>query len=649
MSELERSEFELEEDELDRKGTADALIVFGFGIKDPIWMQKEKEAVSAGAEILPTDESEGWMLSLGAKMRVQAAAELYLKGATRDVIFTGGATRTKDGIDKTEAEVMQEYFLHILKKRKFEELKGEQVELSESDKRDIEQAAEQYTEEAKSHLIKEDQATNTIENFSRTLAMFDRNPDKYKKIALLSNRFHIDRIGQLSEQFMMKADQEYGAEDVMAEARAGKRHEAMTTGILNRYLDSEEYYDFTLRENQWRGGLRKVPEYFLPQTIYVDLERFRQILQNMASQEEVYDSKLAEMGINTETLDSLTSEELGEVRQKVANIDRFLPTSDWAAKEPEAVFATPPARFEKRSEYTDPLERARHLETLVFSDVDGTLHLPGGNHRLVGEYARLLERCSGEIILTSSRSRGDLERLRQEYKMSELAPIIFENGGGIVFDSRVISQEDLEQIAQEQGLEQAKFVRDGNSLIVELSPHKEALRENFDQIAKEMGLDFHYVTDLPADKIAALYNITVQHAQQIKDGAPSERKYFMENIVFDEPPTEEQQVDLIAKAREQGLHLTRARITWHLMSAEVHKGKAVRFVQAVYKKVSENYQNSIAIGDAPNDYEMFKECDQAYYVGDDELEVESSQPTGKKGPDGAIEVIRGRFLNMEAE
>lgn len=334
---------EIEEGE-QRKGQADALIVFGFGIKDPNQMQKQKEAEEAGLnpeEV--TDQSTGWMLSLGGKMRVQAAAELYLRGAAREIIFTGGATRTKDGITETEAQVMEEYFLHILKKRKFEELKdnmgkleGGILELSDTEKRDMGNAADVYAEDARAHIIKEDKATNTIENFSRTLAMFDNNPGKYQSVALLSNRFHIARIGQLAEQFALQ-NNKFGAEDVMLATRVDKRHGQMIYDILNRYTDpntNEEYRNYLAAENRWSLGLSKVPEYFLPQTIFVEGKRFREILKNMAEAEKVYEDKLLEIGIDPARLDEEGSYSDANLKEKIGKIERVLPPENWASPNP---------------------------------------------------------------------------------------------------------------------------------------------------------------------------------------------------------------------------------------------------------------------------------------------------------------------------
>lgn len=306
----------------DQRNGADALIVFGFGIKDPLWMQKEKEGTDLG-------ESEGWMLSLGAKMRVQAATELYLRGATREVIFTGGATRQKDQINQTEAELMQNYFLHILRKRKFEELKGERTELNEIERRDIENACSTYIEGAKDNLIKEDGATNTIENFSRTLAMFDKNPDRYKKVALLSNRFHMARIKQLAEQFDLEASA-FNAEDTILATRLNKRHGQMVYDTLNAYTDpntNEEYRNFLIAENRWSRGLRELPEYFLPQTVFVQGPRLKNILAKMAAAEARYEKKLQEIGIDPERLDDYDEDEL---REKISQIQRELPPESWA-------------------------------------------------------------------------------------------------------------------------------------------------------------------------------------------------------------------------------------------------------------------------------------------------------------------------------
>jgi uncharacterized SAM-binding protein YcdF (DUF218 family) len=351
MSEEEpKIDVEQEEDER-REGQADALIVFGFGIKDPLYLQRMKEQPKLPGEVQENAEldasqaelSKGWMLSLGAKLRVQAAAELYLHGQTKEIVFSGGATRLeKEGIQETEAELMESYFLHILRKRKIEELKNGQ-ELNPTNKRDIENAADSYIDEARSNIIKEDKATNTIENFSRTLSMIEKNPDKYKKIALLSNRFHITRIGMLAEQFQLDASK-FSAEDVLLATRADKRHGDMVYRILDNYTNpnqSEEYRNFLMAENRWSRGLKEVPKNSLPQMIYVSGERLRDILKALAAAEEVYENYLKEIGIRIEDLDypeGVTEEEKEaldkKLSEKIGKIKRELPPAEWNSATP---------------------------------------------------------------------------------------------------------------------------------------------------------------------------------------------------------------------------------------------------------------------------------------------------------------------------
>lgn len=649
---------EIEEGE-QRKGQADALIVFGFGIKDPNRMQKQKEAEEAGLDPEEvTDQLTGWMLSLGGKMRVQAAAELYLRGAAREIIFTGGATRTKDGITETEAQVMEEYFLHILKKRKFEELKdsigkleGAILELSDTQKRDMRNAADVYADNARAHIIKEDKATNTIQNFSRTLSMFDKNPDKYKSTILLTSHFHAARVGQLAEQFLLKGEK-MGAEDVMLATRSDKRHGQMLYNIIQRLTDpntNEEYRKWLMGENRWSGGLKKVPEYFLPDTIHVDGERFQEILKSIASAEKVYEEKLLEVGIDPARLDEEGAYTDEELKEKIGLIERKLPPEEWASPLADRISPTPPFNNERRSEFTDSLQRAQHAKEIIFSDVDGTLMEYGTNGDSIGKYLQLVERCSGMVVMTSSKSRGDLERLRSQYQISELNPVIFENGAGVAINKKLINIAFLRQVAFNHGFHNLNFTEEENDILVEFSPPKEELRGKFDQVVGELGLNPRYVADMSVEEIAKTYATSLEEAQKVKDNHPEARKYFMHNFIFDSEPDAQMIGQLQEKAKEAGLHLTRARLTWHLMSDNVNKGRAVAFVQAILKNISNDYVESVGLGDAPNDYEMFEACDRSFLVSDEVNAPVNTLKTAQKGPDGVIEVIKDIFLKKENE
>jgi len=308
----------------EQKPPVDALIVFGFGIANPT----------------ETDDSQkkGWMLGVGAKLRVQAAAELYLRGQVREVIFTGGATRQKDEIQETEAGLMEQYFRHILGKRKKEQLLAEARAAGEdpqAKREEIESAVEGYLAGLGGHLVQEGAATNTIENFSRTIDRFDQNPDQYQNIALLSNRFHITRIGELAGMFGVKG-KKFNAEEMVAYAASDRgRHEKEYRDLLDRATDpnfNEEYRNFLVNENRWRGGLKEVPEYFLPQTVFLGGRRLRDVLRTLSEQEKIFEEALTRAGIPVGEIDSMDEQEL---RDRISKIDRVLPPEKWASTTPE--------------------------------------------------------------------------------------------------------------------------------------------------------------------------------------------------------------------------------------------------------------------------------------------------------------------------
>lgn len=323
--------------EEEKQTPIDALIVFGGGVLP----DSSLEAMNMGKKLIGHPE-KGWRMPLGAKMRALAAAELYLGGQVKDVILTGGATGK--GLEFSEAQLMQKYFLRKLEQRWRSELKKQYQEsgnLNDETLSQIEAIVKTRQKEAEQHVLLEDKATNTIENFAYTVNFIDKNPDKYQNIALLSNNFHIDRIVKLAGKMKVEG-KGIGSEDIVS--NLSQRHEK----VAQRYFDpevNEVYRNEVLvelggdekiiterrlgdlakerpkSERRWSRGLDEIPEYWLPNIKFIENpERLKSIL----SVEEKVAEILAQQGIaDIETANPQ------DIQTALGSIERLLPPKEW--------------------------------------------------------------------------------------------------------------------------------------------------------------------------------------------------------------------------------------------------------------------------------------------------------------------------------
>lgn len=345
--EQEGSDLDQSKEKVDKEKPIDALVVFGGGVLS----DKSLEAMDVGKKLIGNTE-HGWRLPLGAKMRVLAATELYLGGQAEDVFFTGGAVGSKEGLEKSEAQLMQDYFLGKLKQRWHSDLLKEYEEAEENVRNEegeirpdiaerINEIVEMRLQEASQHVLLEDRATNTIENFAHTINYLDQDKDKYQNIALLSNNFHIGRIEKLAGKMGVEG-QSIGSEDVV------KKMDPRYEKVAKRYFDPEvnEAYraevlgelegekkmqmesrlggiakDYPKSERRWSRGLDEIPEHWLPNVSFIENpERLKGILKA----EENIESILRQNGV-----DDIETADPDELRKVLASIERKMPPKEW--------------------------------------------------------------------------------------------------------------------------------------------------------------------------------------------------------------------------------------------------------------------------------------------------------------------------------
>lgn len=348
--EQEGSLLDKSKERVDKEKPIDALIVFGGGVLS----DKSLDAMDVGHKLIG-DPEQGWRLPLGAKMRVLAASELYLGNQTEDVIFTGGAVGSKEGLEKSEAQLMREYFLKKLEQQWRSDLLKE-YEVAEGNIRDgegeirpdieqrINEIIETRSQDVSQHVLLEDKATNTIENFAHTINFIDQNSEKYQNIALLSNNFHIGRIEKLAGKMGVEGHG-IGSEDVIEKMdpryeKVAKRYfdpevnESYRTEVLGE-LEGEKKTqiesrlggvakDYPKSERRWSRGLDEIPEYWLPNVSFIQSpDRLKRVLQA----EEKIESVLKQNGI-----DDIETTDPDKLRQVLASIERVMPPKEWEEK-----------------------------------------------------------------------------------------------------------------------------------------------------------------------------------------------------------------------------------------------------------------------------------------------------------------------------
>ncbi len=340
--------------ELEETQAIDALVVFGFGIKS----DRNLDEMGKSRQIAIEGKHQPWRLPLGAKLRTVAAAEVYLTGQVKDVIFTGGSVKQKEGVSESEAELMEEYFIHILTKRKKSELRNNEF-LTQEQK---EAGLDEFINNARSHIKREDKATNTIENFSNTINLIHNT--NYSNVALLSSNFHLKRIMLLAQKHGV-GGYGIGADDVVAKKRVYQRivdhhfdlegNKKFRDEVLSDFRDQDEIDDieekygpsygyfmtqeerkiekrlgtsaeeYARGERRWIRGLEEMPEYWMQGLQYIqDPQLLRGILQAEVQVQSVLREKFGITDIDEASIE--------EIKKALSETERRMPPEEWGNK-----------------------------------------------------------------------------------------------------------------------------------------------------------------------------------------------------------------------------------------------------------------------------------------------------------------------------
>lgn len=239
----------------------------------------------------------------------------------------------------------------------------------------------------------------------------------------------------------------------------------------------------------------------------------------------------------------------------------------------------------------DDSSKRRRSQTLIFTDLDGTLlDEKTYDFKPALPALRLIHSLEIPLILASSKTRAEIESLRKRLSLD--TPFITENGGGVFFPAAFT-------LPQDYSYEEL----DGYNALLVGRPIKEVLEKSR---KLKQHFDFKGFSEMHVKEIAAITGLNTEEA------VLASRREFDEPIVL-EDPLDDGEI-FCREASDLGLDCVHGGRFIHL-SLGSDKGKAVQLVLRIYEQLGGPIF-SIALGDSPNDISMLKVVDKAVLMQD---------------------------------
>jgi len=206
---------------------------------------------------------------------------------------------------------------------------------------------------------------------------------------------------------------------------------------------------------------------------------------------------------------------------------------------------------------------------LIFSDLDGTLLDSNYDFSAALPALQLAERHEFPIILSSSKTRAEMETIRSA--IGNVHPFIPENGGAAVFPAA------------------------GQYETIQFGRSYANLTATLHQLAKRSQIGVRGFADMTAIEVATLTGLTVEQAALAK-----QREYDEPFLML----AEKGEAKLLQTIEEAGLRWTRGGQFFHITGTN-DKGVAARAIRDRYA-LEHPRLTTIALGDAPNDIELLR-------------------------------------------
>lgn len=281
------------------RSTKPPLLIFGQG---PVIDSATREKAS-GTNTKPGEED----VNFWSKNLAEAAAILYKKGATRQIIVMGGKT----GGDQYSSEA-QLIAKHLL-----------QLGIPQAD------------------IKLENQSTNTLENIVFMLNRYFDSPESFskeQKANILAVHYHVLRVKILMELFGIPVQDAFSSDEVLRFAARDQEfwNNAQLQEIERRLnINNADYYQNKmgteakpiLRRHQeddaFIRALLEVPEYWIPYLGKIqNPSRLHTILQNVHT---LFPDYLTSLGIDITNIQDESGTIKEEVQSKLSQVKRIVP------------------------------------------------------------------------------------------------------------------------------------------------------------------------------------------------------------------------------------------------------------------------------------------------------------------------------------
>ncbi len=226
---------------------------------------------------------------------------------------------------------------------------------------------------------------------------------------------------------------------------------------------------------------------------------------------------------------------------------------------------------------------------IVFTDLDGTLL--SEDTYAPGPALPVLKRCRDlgvPVIFCSSKTAAEILALRERLRNTD--PFICENGGAVYLPTGSFPELHL------------PVKRAGDYEIVEIGLPVTRLREVLREASRKAGASVKGMGEMSLDEVRALTGLDEKGATLAR-----QRAYDEPFILLSGDPDSLKRE--ISAAR---LTMTRGGRFFHILG-DSDKGKAVRILADLYRK-ERGPVTTVALGDAENDFPMFRAVDRAYLV-----------------------------------
>ncbi len=241
-------------------------------------------------------------------------------------------------------------------------------------------------------------------------------------------------------------------------------------------------------------------------------------------------------------------------------------------------------------------ERLRPGEVVIFTDLDGTLLDEQYRCDPALPLLRRLRELAVPVVLSSSKTRAEVERLRRELDNHD--PFIVENGAAVLIpDGALDGPSPGPCCSRIDGLWQYAPGRPRGEIIALL-----------ERLRREHGFRFRGFHDLDPEQLAALTGLDRGAAALARERQGTEPLQWQDS--------EEHLERFRELLRREGLVVVSGGRFLHVQDPACDKGRAMRWLLRRYARHRGRPLRAIALGDSENDRQMLEQADVAVVIPD---------------------------------